>query len=665
MLAKKLLLLLPCLGLPVFTAYATVRLPALVGSHMVLQCDRPLPLWGLAAPGEKVSLTFRGQTYAASLPDAAGRWQATLPATPAGGPYSLTIKGQNTLVLDDVLVGDVWLAAGQSNMEFPVKDPPTGYFQPVANADQELAAANFSKLRLFKIPQTATYHPAADVNSPGWLVCGPATVAQFSAVAYFFGRDLHQRYQVPIGLISSCWGGTPAEAWTSAEGLRTLPDFQAQAADISRRTTRLMDDDQVYRQRLRAALNSPLLDRGYPPSGKPWSAADFDARAWPEMPLPGYWETTPALKNYDGVVWFQKEIDLPAELADQPLTLALGKLNDTDSTWFNGVRVGSTDGYNVPRNYPVPGALVRPGRNVVTVRVVDLGSNGGFSGEAVGLHLAGAGRTLPLAGSWRYQVGLAPQDYPVSPLPGGPSHVPTALFNGMIAPLIPFALKGVIWYQGENNTGRADQYRTLFPALITDWRQHWHAPELPFLFVQLANFEPALPQPGPSTWAELREAQAQALALPCTGMATAIDLGEADDIHPHNKQEVGHRLALAARHVAYGEKALVYSGPTYCSMAARGAAIRLTFTHVSGGLVAKNGPLLQGFAVAGADQQFHWATAQVAGNEVVVQSAEVKKPVAVRYDWANNPSGNLYNKAGLPAVPFRTDTWPGITVGVK
>jgi sialate O-acetylesterase len=509
------------------------------------------------------------------------------------------------------------------------------------------------------------YHPEPEVTSNGWQVCSPATVAQFSAVAYFFGRNLLQRYQVPVGLICSSWGGTSAEAWTSAEGLRSLPEFSARVTDLAQRTTRLTDDNQAFHQRQQAALYSPKLDKGYPPGGKAWSAPDFDARAWPEMTLPSHWETTPDLKDYDGVVWFRKEIDLPATAASQPLTLSLGKIDDTDSTWFNGVKVGSTNAYDKDRRYVVPAALVRAGRNVVAVRVVDLGGNGGIWGEPAALSLTSAGLTLPLAGSWRYQVGFDSKDWPVSPFPGGPQNMPTALFNGMIAPLIPFSLKGVIWYQGESNTGRAEQYRTLFPALITDWRKHWGAPELPFLFVQLANFLPAVPEPRPSSWAELREAQAQALVLPRTGMATAIDIGEPDDIHPHNKQEVGRRLALAARHVAYGEKTLVYSGPTYVGMAVKGAAARLKFKHVGGGLVAQSGKPLQGFAVAGADQKFHWAVAQVVDNEVVVQSEKVPAPVAVRYNWADNPNGNLYNKDGLPAVPFRTDSWPGITVGVK
>lgn len=646
-------------------AHATVRLPALVGAHMVLQRGRPVPVWGWAAPGERVSVTFRGKTYAASAPDASGRWQAMLPATPAGGPYALTVKGQNTIVLTDVLVGDVWLASGQSNMQMPVKDHPGGY-QPVQQADQEIAAANWPSIRFFTATQTVAYRPQAEVAGTGWLVCSPATVAQLSAVAYFFGRDLYKQYKVPVGLLVSSWGGTPAEAWVSAEGLRSLPEFNARVTEFAQKTTSLSDDQLAYEARQRELLgNIRQYDKGYLPGGQTWAAPTFDARAWPAMPVPGPWESQPGLATYDGVIWFRKEIELPASLAGQPLTLALGEIDDADSTYFNGVRVGATNGYNLARSYPVPAALVRPGRNVITVRVVDNGSGGGFTGEPAKLALSGGGTTLPLAGPWQYQVGLLPQDQPVSPAPGGGQYAPTALYNGMIAPLQPFAIKGVIWYQGESNADRAEQYRTLFPALIADWRQRWGQPELPFLWVQLAGYMAARPEPGASAWAELREAQALALRAPGTGLATAIDIGEAGDIHPHNKQEVGRRLALAARHVAYGDNAVVYSGPLYASMSQAGSAIRLVFTQTGAGLAAKDGAPLQGFAVAGADQQFHWATARVVGGEVEVQSPAVPQPVAVRYDWADNPSGNLINKEGLPALPFRTDAWPLSTAGRK
>lgn len=659
----KIALIINFLAAPM--AQATVRLPALVGSHMVLQRDRPVPVWGWAAPGEAVTLTFAGQTYQASAPDATGRWQATLPATPAGGPYTLTVRGQNTIELTDILLGDVWLASGQSNMQFKVKDGNPGGYQPTNNADQEIAAANWPKIRFFTADQVTAYRPQAEVAGTGWQVCSPTTVAGFSAVAYFFSRDLYKQYQVPMGVVVSSWGGTPAEAWVSAEGLQALPEFGPSVASFASKTNTLRDDQLAYEAKQKAVLqNVRVYDEGYLPNGQTWAAPTFDAHAWPTMTLPGIWEATPGLNTYDGVVWFRKEIDLPPVLVSQPLTLTLGKIDDADSTYFNGVKVGGTNGYDQLRRYQVPAALVRPGRNVVVVRVVDTGGGGGLTGPAAELALSGAGQALPLAGSWQYQMGIDPKDVPAPPFIGGGQQAPTALYNGMIAPLLPLAIKGIIWYQGESNADRAAQYRTLFPALIADWRQHWGA-ELPFLLVQLANFQATKPEPSESAWAELREAQAQALRLPRTGMATAIDIGDPADIHPHNKQEVGRRLALAARRTAYGEAKLTASGPTYASLTAKGQAMQLKFTSVGAGLLVKGGTALQGFAVAGANRQFHWATAHLVGNEVLVQSAAVPSPVAVRYNWADSPNGNLYNKEGLPAVPFRTDTWPGVTEGHK
>jgi sialate O-acetylesterase len=662
MLVRQLLLpsLIVTLAAPM--AQATVRLPALVGSHMVLQRERPIPVWGWASPNEAVTISFRGKTYPAK-PGADGRWQATLPAQPAGGPYSLTVKGQNTIELTDILVGDVWLASGQSNMEMPIKDQPGG-FSPVQNADQEIAGANFPNIRLFTVTKAVAYRPQADLSGTGWQVCSPATVGRFSAVAYFFGRDIYQQYKVPQGLISSNWGGTPAEAWVGAEGLRAFPEFQPRVQDFAQRTNNLAADQEVFNTQLRTFMqNIRAHDKGYLAGKQTWAAPGFDAHAWPQMTLPGLWESTPGLNNYNGIIWFRKDIDLPASAAGQPLTLALGQIDDADSTWFNGVKVGSTQGYNQPRVYQVPGALVKAGRNVVAVRVEDTGGGGGIWGEPAALRLTYGGNTLSLAGPWQYQVGLDPKDLPVPPFPGGPQMAPTTLYNGMIAPVLPYAIKGVIWYQGETNADRAEQYRTLFPALIADWRTRWGY-QFPFLFVQLANYMAATPQPAESAWAELREAQARTLAVSHTGMATAIDIGEAGDIHPRNKQDVGHRLALAAHQVAYGDKSVVYSGPTYAGMTVAKNTVRLKFDHRGTGLVSK-GAALRGFAVAGADHTFHWATAQVQGNEVVVQSEQVPNPVAVRYDWADNSDGNLYNKEGLPALPFRTDTWPGVTAGKK
>ncbi|UOR05958.1 sialate O-acetylesterase [Hymenobacter aerilatus] len=629
------------------TTHAAVRLPKLVGDHMVLQRDKPLPIWGWADAGEAVTVMFKGKTYKATPTGDAGKWMVQLPATPAGGPYALVVKGQNTITVHDVLMGDVWLASGQSNMEWPLRE--------ANNGAQEVAAANFPNIRLLDVPNAVASTPKTDFGGTGWHPCTPETVAGFSAVAYFFGRDLQKQYNVPIGLISSEWGGTPAEAWTSTEALGTLPDFKGKVAastgDIEQR-------QQAYAAQLAQWQRTPAAhDQGRAAGHAPWSAAGVATPDWPTMPLPGPWEQHANLAALDGVVWFRKEVDLTAAEAGKPLTLHLSVIDDADSTWFNGTFVGTTNGYATPRAYTVPAALVKPGRNTIAVRVLDLGQGGGIWGKPEDLHLTTATRTLPLSGDWRYHIGVDNRLAPPNPFPGGAQNEPTLLFNAMIAPLIPYAIKGVIWYQGESNASRAAQYQKLFPTMIRDWRGRWQEGDFPFLFVQLANFQPDQDQPADYEWAELREAQRQTLSLPNTGMAVAIDIGNTNDIHPRNKQEVGRRLALAARRVAYNDKNVVYSGPTFEKMEPRGTTVRLTFSNLGGGLVLKDasGPYLKGFAVAGADRKFHWAQGRLEGNTLVLSSKEVSQPQAVRYDWSNSPTPNLYNKAGLPASPFQAN----------
>jgi sialate O-acetylesterase len=403
-------------------------------------------------------------------------------------------------------------------------------------------------------------------------------------------------------------------------------------------------------------------DRGMAAATK-WYSPEFTPADWKTMSLPILWEGA-GLPDYDGIVWFRKEITLPATEAGKELTLSLATIDDADSTWFNGVVVGSTNGYNVARKYTVPGNLVKAGKNVITVRVVDTGGGGGIYGENKDLQLTSGEKIVAsLADQWQYQTALDISQMPPKPKVVYDQNSPAVLYNAMIAPLVPYAIKGAIWYQGESNAGRAYQYRTLFPAMIKDWRTQWKQ-DFPFLFVQLANFMKVEEQPAESNWAELREAQAMTLSLPKTGMAVIIDVGDANDIHPRNKQDVGKRLAMAAYKVAYNENT-VYSGPTYKSMKTEGNKIILTFDNVGGGLVAKGGELKE-FAIAGSDKKFVWADARVEGNTVVVSSKEVANPVAVRYAWANNPDkANLYNKEGLPASPFRTDDWPGLTMSKK
>lgn len=665
----------PPLKTPVFPVFAAlallgsrpaaaVRLPRLVGDHMVLQRGQPLPIWGWADAGEAVTVSWQGRSYPAKPTGPDGRWTVTLPATPAGGPYELQVQGRNLLTVRDVLVGDVWLASGQSNMEWPVRD--------ALNAPAEIAAANFPRIRRIDVPNEAALRPQADFGGAGWQPCTPQTVGGFSAVAYFFARDLHRQYQVPVGLITAEWGGTPAEAWTSAEVLRRLPDFADRVGAVQALQGSIPALEADFAARTRAWQASPAgQDQGFSGGRARWADPDLDDANWPTMTLPGYWESqAEPLRDFDGIVWLRRAFTLTAAQAaeaNQSATLALARIDDRDSTWVNGVAVGGTRGYYPQRRYRLPAGLLRPGPNVVTVRVVDDGGGGGIWGAAADMYLALPSARLPLAGPWRYHVAYDPATQPRAPFPGGPHLTPTALFNGLVNPLIPYAVKGVIWYQGETNAPRAEQYRTLFPALIEDWRTRWAQPRLPFLFVQIAGYQPGGAEPAESTFSELREAQQLALRLPATGMATAIDVGDSTDIHPRNKQEVGHRLALVARRVAYGETAVVAGGPAFEKMEIRGNTVRLTFRNPGHDLVLRDagGPYLKGFALAGADRRFVWAQGEVQGNSIVLRSALVPEPVAVRYAWGNMPFLNLYNREGLPAPPFRTDSWPGLTAGKK
>jgi len=623
-------------------AQAAVVPHALFSDHAVLQQGRDVPVWGTARDGEQVTVEFAGQKVTTVAHD--GRWLVHLAAVPAGGPYTMTIAGDNRVTIADLLVGEVWICSGQSNMErqLGLREGQ----QPIANWEQEVAAANHPQLRHFLVPQKPALEPAASVTGR-WVVCSPATVADFTAVGYFFGRDLLQARHVPVGLIHSSWGGTPAEAWTSRAALRQRPDFAGPVAQAEQAIAQIKSG--TYDQAKAMAAWMQQYDAGSA-EGAPWSDPPLDTSAWKAMTLPVFWEKA-GLPDFDGVVWFRRTFDLPASWNGGDAELHLGAIDDADTTWVNGVAVGATDGWQIPRLYRVPAGVLRAGSNVVAVRVLDTGGGGGLYGGGDSLRLAPAagrdGPALSLAGPWRYRVAAnlatgprPPVDPTQSPLtPGG-------LYNGMVAPLQPYAIRGVIWYQGEANVGRETQYRTLFPALIADWRRAWGQGEFPFLFVQIAPFKDMTP--------EIREAQLLAWQhTPNTAMVVTIDCGDAADIHPPHKQPVGARLGLAARALAYGE-ALEYSGPVFHALRPAGGRAVLAFTHLGGGLVAQGGPLT-GFTIAGADRVFHPATAVIEGDTVAVAAPEVAQPVAVRYGWANVPVGNLFNAAGLPASPFRTD----------
>jgi sialate O-acetylesterase len=629
--------LLLAAGIP--GAHAAVNPNPLFADHAVLQQGMAVPVWGTAAPGEKVTAEIAGQAVTTTA-GKDGRWLLRLAPMPAGGPFTLTISGKNRIVLGDILVGEVWLCGGQSNMERQLGLRPGQ--QPITDWEKEVAAADHPQLRHFGVAQTHSLVPLPTVKGR-WAVCSPETVKDFTAVGYFFGRDLQLARHVPVGLIHSSWGGTPAEAWTSEAGLRPLPDFATTPEDL-----RLLQRDPDAARREHEARLETWFRANDPGSAQSWNAPALDAGTWKTMALPTLWEDA-GEPDLNGVVWFRKTFELPAGEAPVPAELQLGMIDDVDTTWVNGVKVGMTARYDLPRRYPVPASVLRPGRNVIAVRVLDTGGGGGIWGDQpLQLVWHGKGREpIALSGPWQYRIGMNLQDGPPPPTGlGGDVETPTVLWNGMIAPLLPYAIRGVIWYQGESNVHRAQQYRTLFPAMIADWRRAFGEGDFPFLFVQIAPHRDMTP--------ELREAQLIAWQhTRNTAMAVTIDCGDANDIHPAHKQPVGARLALAARALAYGEP-VEYSGPVFDAMKIDGRKATLRFTHLGGGLLAKGGRL-KGFTMAGADQVFHPAKAEIRGPTVRVTSKAVPQPVAVRYGWANVPEGNLWSQAGLPAPPFRTD----------
>lgn len=633
---------------------AEVKLPAFVGDNMVLQRDAAINIWGWADAGEKVTVLFLDRKMSAKA-GKDGRWAVTLNPVPAGGPFEMTLKGRkNTIVIKNILVGDVWLASGQSNMEMELRN--------INNGSEEAEDSDYPQIRLITVKRNTAFKPLDDVQSEGWKECSPKSVETFSAVAYLFGRELNRRYHVPIGLIHTSWSGTAAESWVSAEGLSGFPEFK----EVIDQTKTI--DPEAFRAYLNEREDWIRLnggnDRAHAVKGKGWAEAATDDSDWLTMKMPGFWSQARELKGYYGIVWFRKNILIPEEAAGKPLVIYMPGILMSDSTFFNGQFVGSGSEFMKQRVYSVPAELVKQGENLITVRVQGANVIGGMAEKADEFYVKAYKVKIPLAGDWKYKPG--PDISTLRVISGLERfnqlmpEAPCVLFNAMIAPLVHYSIKGVIWYQGETNASeykRADQYYRLFPALISDWRSRWGY-DFPFLFVQLAGYQPDEENPADYKWARLREAQSSTLALPNTGMAVAIDIGNEKDIHPKNKQDVAHRLFLAAEKVAYGED-IVYSGPTYASMTTEGNQIRIRFTNTGSGLLVRDKyGYLRGFAVAGADGKFVWAKAVMAGNDVVVSSERVDKPVAVRYDWGNNPDGNLYNQEGLPAVPFRTDSWP-------
>ncbi|HTE31035.1 MAG TPA: sialate O-acetylesterase [Chryseolinea sp.] len=647
---KKFTFLALALSLSFFT-YGMVKLPKLISDGMIIQRNKPIVIWGWADPNEKITVQFKNQTKK-SKADNSGKWKVTLQPESAGGPFQLVVKGTNTLTVNDILIGEVWICSGQSNMEWPVSS--------ANNAEEEIKQGNFPEIRQFLVKKEISVKPEEDVAGGDWKGATPENVGNFTAVGYFFARELYNQLKIPIGLINTSWGGTHSETWTSREAFEQSAEFKDMIATMPQ-----IDLDKLNREKKEAQIKKlGAMGISLPAQGvAQWKEPDFNDSQWKPMTLPGLWEQQ-GLPDLDGVIWFRKSLNIDTRSAGKDATLELSMIDDSDETFINGQRVGLTKAkYNEKRKYSVPAGLLKSGANVIAVRVEDTGGGGGIYGDAQDMRLTlQGGEVIPLSGNWTFMIEEIGGSTSI-----GPNSYPTLLFNAMINPLLNAGIAGALWYQGESNAGRAYQYRTAFPLLIQDWRKHWKQGDFPFYYVQLASFnsDNGTSERG-STWAELREAQTMTLSLPHTGMAVTTDIGQANDIHPRNKQDVGKRLAAIALHNEYGQK-VVYNGPVYQSLKVEGDNIRVSFTNTGTGLMVKDKyGYLKGFEIAGPDKKFYYAKASIEGNDVVVSAAQVHGPVAVRFAWADNPEdANLYNSEGFPASPFRTDDWKGITTEAK
>lgn len=618
-------------------------LSSIFGDNMVLQRGKPNTFWGWSNAGDSITVQV-GDKRASTVAGADRKWQVRLATPPAGGPYTVRVTGRETVELHNVMVGDVWLCGGQSNMQLSLRS--------AAHGDDEIKAANYPDIRFFTVAQRAAYHPT-EVVTGSWKAVSPETAPGVSAVAYYFARRVQQELHVPIGLVVDAVGGTPAESWASADSLHTLKDFDVPLAELDRLSASGAPEYGSY--------VTHWYDEYDVGEKQKWGAADFDDADWKTVTIPGGFAEL-GVPDTPAVVWFRKEITLPDPLSAGRAAIYLGEIERMDTVYINGKSVGGSAWVENPRIYPMFPGTLKSGRNTIAIRVLKVKPDGGFLSKPEELRLVlGDKSSIALAGNWKAKVSVDAR--PPHPLPLAYQNwpvMPAVLYEGMIRPLAPLSIAGALWYQGEENSPRGYEYRKVLPPTIASWRKAFEQGDFPFYIVSLPQFKPRSTTPVEDEWAETRESQAVvAKSVPNSCLAVTIDTGDPDTIHPPEKIPVGDRLARCALANYYG-KHIPFAGPTLSSVDRLKGEIRLHFAHADGGLVVK-GPKLAEFSIAGEDRKWHWAVARIKGDTVIVSSPDVPYPKEVRYAWQSNPEATLFNGSGLPAGPFRTDDWPGIT----
>jgi sialate O-acetylesterase len=644
-----------------------IKLPSLIGDNMLLQQKSNATIWGTAVPGQKITVTASWNVKGQAIAGKDKKWSVLLPVPEAGGPYTITIAGRDTSILiKNVLLGEVWFCSGQSNMEMPLEGWPPR--DTIMHSAETIAEAGLPQIRLFNVQKNISGEPLDECKG-SWEVSNPSSVKSFSATAYFFGRKLYSELKVPIGLIESAWGGTPVESWISSGSLQGAGEFTSELAAI-KSVTPSLEEFQSWLSGHKQINIKPVVDDQWKDlsfGDENAASPDYNDTGWPSMVLPGRFESV--IGEFDGAIWYRRKVDVPGKMTGKDLVLSLGPIDDMDRTYFNGQLVGANEVaglWQVDRNYKIPAAIVKEGINTIAVRVLDTQGGGGIWGEPGKMKLTlsnNPATSILLEGNWKYQpvaelIGskfylydLASNEFfsKTRPKTLGPN-TPTVLFNAMVNPVLAYQIKGAIWYQGESNVGRADQYARIFPLMIRNWREAWKIKDFPFYFVQIAPYVYSNLDSTESAY--LREAQEKTLQTEHTGMAVTLDIATVLNIHPPFKKEVGERLALIALAKDYG-KADPYSGPVYKSFLKNANSIKIQFNNIENGLVSKERNLAE-FEIAGKDGKFVKANATIVNNEVVVSSPKVPDPESVRYCWRNGAQTTLFNTAGLPASQFRT-----------